>query len=289
METTSTLALTNEAIIAQRIRPELPRELSKFNPFWIRLSRKPLGPPYLGEGKFQVDRIPRSIMDDIRCDALDGKSLDEIMIKLTSEYYLFVHAETVCNHIPKDATTKLFSYTKWDTSYIKQFEERNGIFRYKKGVINGDKIKELYKPFIIWAIENGYGYWQIRSLPVAGNTIRQWANKWGYATDERMYTRVPNLTGKQRRTFAEGDDETVYESEVDNGPMIDRSHARLKFKKAFTGDSQIGMDFSQRGADRYDLITVEGAIKFLNRKGFEVTLRPLFIEETVVVETKESA
>lgn len=283
MDTQTPRPLTNAEIIDQRTRPELPRELSKFNPFWIRLPRKPLGPPYNGDGKFEVNRIPREIMDDIYHEALAGKTLDQIMTKVVTEYNLFVHAETVCNHIPKDSDIVRFTATKWDTRYVKEFEERHGIYRFKKGAENGPLIKELYKPFIIWAIENGYGYWQIKSLPVAGNTIRQWANGWGYATDERVYSRTPDLTGKKKRTTVTGDIDAVGhlpgEETYDEGQVImDKSIGRLQFprRKKFTGAGQIGLDFSVTEELLISTYTTEQLCAELSKRGYEVTLGYIF-------------
>lgn len=297
---TQTVSLTNAEVIALRERPELPRELSRFNPFWIRLPKKPLGPPYIGEGKFQTDRIPRAIIDDIYRDALTGQSLKQIMTKLVEEFHLFVHAETVCNHIPKDLNTKLFTYTKWDTPYIKEFEKNNGLVRHTVDKVFKDKAKELYKPFIIWAIENGYGYWQITSLPVAGNTIRMWANSWGYATGERIHTRTISREGITKRSTAQDDtivghlpgERTYSEDEV----TVDREHGSLRFpKKKFTGRGQIALAFEERRKEPFvdrDLAcySAEALSGALQAKGFRVYLEydPPVVEvkETVHAETK---
>lgn len=270
--------MTNKEIIDARTKPPLPIQLSKFNPFWIRLKR-PLGPPYLGDGKFATDRMSKEIIDDIYHETLAGKTIEQITEKIIVEYSTFVHCETVLNHVPKDQTAKWWERPTPKVDYIAQFEDREGIKRWRKKTEPvGTEIKEAYKPFIIWAIENSYGYWQLsKVLPLAPNSIRMWANKWGYAVDERTYTRTPDLTGKKSRTAVSGSSEDISDTNIDGPFTIDRSHKMLKFRKKFTGVGQIGMDFSRPGADINDLITVEGAIRFLNQKGFEVSLRPIIL------------
>lgn len=176
-------------IIANRTKPTLPYELRNFYTLYGLLS-KPVGPLYIGNKTFAVHRISRKIASIIKANRVKY-SVEYITKFLAIKHNLYVRAETVSHYYSKEKNNKLWHLTK--SEQLKNFEKQ-----YLRGNVCP---KDLFKPFVIWAIENSYEYFQIAAvLGKAPNTIRIWANEWGYKKHTRIVTKTPDLTGKHSRT-----------------------------------------------------------------------------------------
>lgn len=217
--------MTNKEIIDARTKPALPRELSRFEPFWRRLPSKPLGPPYLGNFEFQVDRLTRDDILYIKEEFLSGASVPAIHEDLVCAY-LFVRPETILNHCPSEKGQKIWKHPSPTVPWIASWEKDHNISRRVKGQVAAPE--KWYKDFVIWCIENGYEYYQISTVvPYAPTTIRGWVNDYGYKAHDHEVVRSIDSTGKQSRTSIE---DSLPEGDFDSNSVcfVDNAHHSIK-------------------------------------------------------------
>lgn len=185
-------------IIRDRQKPLLPDYLQRFAVLYSKLGI-PIGPKYTGNFSFNVDKLSKDVIDVIK-ERQHTYTVYEMTRVLVRDYNLYVRAEAVAEHYSQSKDTKFWQVSE-KTEYIRRFEIENA--RKQLGKSCGpffNRYQHLYKPFIVFLIENGYEYFQVASIiHRTPATIRIWANKWGYKEYVRVVTRQADHTGKTSR------------------------------------------------------------------------------------------
>jgi hypothetical protein len=181
-------------IISERKRPELPSALGRYKLLYSFLKEAPYGPEYVGMRIFAVDMLPKAWINYIKEEQANYSCI-EMCKHLALQYNITARAEAIANHYHHGNEVRFWNVSK--SQYVKTFEKTYVSAQQKRTM---DRYQSLYKPFIIWLIEQGYEYSQVAVLlGRAPSTIRMWANDWGYKEHSRIVTRMPDYTGKVRR------------------------------------------------------------------------------------------
>lgn len=281
--------------LTSRPKPQFPKHLDKFKPFFFKL-KSPLGPPYIGNFTFEVDRLHYEETKYIKAEA-SNKTVIE-MTKELIDRGLAIRAESVAMHYPKYEDTKWWTVKR--SSYMERFESMYSIKTIGKN--KGISPMEFFKPFICWAIEAGYEYFQVAEvLERAPSTIRIYANEYGYKEHTRVVTRTPDMTGKVSRTETtrEAPIGSAQEFDFTKAVSIDQGTHSLKidretpllskeldalFEEAREYDKKRLLNESQRKAEQCKALgyTIHHAIEEFERLGFDasITLTKIHIQIT---------
>lgn len=268
-----------------RTKPILPKELEIFRILYNKLEDLPLGPAYIGNFEFEIERIPFELVQLIREESSLYSVLDMTRL-IIKDYGIRTRAEYIAGLYPKDKTIKYWPSPE-KSQMLKQHEKN--YIRRKKG--SEEVYRCHYKPFIIWCIENGYEYFQIGLvLNRAPDTLRMWANNYGYKKFDRVVTRVADLTGKVDRRESLVADFIEVTQDMLKTPNPFSNHEMVgRDLRLWNHDPkrvmQLGIDFAKPGTkDRSALmiiddpknpvneITMEQAMDKLTSLGFKVTL-----------------
>ena len=163
-------------IINQRTKPQLPGHLAKFAVLYAGLG-KPIGPRYAGNKSFEIDTLPKDVITFIK-ENQSSHTVTEMTRVIVNTENLYVRAETVSDYYHQGEDTKLWQTHKSD--YLKRFQQAHASVDHLPGE-KENRYKALFKPLVIFLIENSYEYFQVALiLGRTPATIRIWANSWGY-------------------------------------------------------------------------------------------------------------
>lgn len=154
-----------------------------------------MGPRYVGNYTFEVDRLSFEETKYIKAECTHFTVI-ELTEQLINRGFA-IRAESVAMHVITYDETKWWTVKR--SEYMRRFEAMYSIKTVGKQV--GTIPEVFFKPFICWAIENGYEYYQVAEvLERAPSTIRMWANGYGYKEYTRVTTKTPDMNGKKNRT-----------------------------------------------------------------------------------------